>query len=87
LLFQKLHHRLCLEIPSAQRIAHSGFGLDGPRCGVQTTELAIFEQWTGVGGMERNDVLKVTGRSGGAKRPDDALELKRRKRMRIGMME
>jgi hypothetical protein len=37
--------------------------------------------------MERNDVLKLTGRSGGVKRPDDAHELKRRKRMRIGMME
>jgi hypothetical protein len=37
--------------------------------------------------MERNDAVKVTDMSGGVKHPDDAQELKRGKRMRIGTME
>ena len=63
--------------------------LASPRGGVQTPQLAIFEQWTGASGMERNVVLKVTettekneDRNGRVKRQEDAHELKRRTRMR-----
>jgi hypothetical protein len=66
-----------------------GFGLDGLRCGVQTPQLAIFEHWTGVSGMERNDALKVTetkekneDRNDRVKRQEDSHELKRRTRMK-----
>jgi hypothetical protein len=58
--------------------------LASPRGGVQTPQLAIFEQWTGGSGMERDVVLKVTETTeknedinGRVKRQEDAHELKR----------